>query len=168
MPMDSQLVAFINAVGADIKAAKIERGDLTALPTTAKNSLVAALIEVRQLALDAAAGEGGAVIDDAGTGTDVAWSASKVAAELDAHISAFRSEIMGGTVDAALDTFAELQARLEDDQTLAASFSTALTKRVRFDAAQTLTQAEKLQACQNIGIGDPETDFVAAYNAAKA
>jgi hypothetical protein len=39
---------------------------------------------------------------------------------------------------------------------------------VRFDASQTLTTPQMLQACTNLGIGDPDTDFLAAYNAAKA
>ena len=41
-------------------------------------------------------------------------------------------------------------------------------ENVRFDAAQTLTPQEKLQACQNLGVGNPDADLVAAYNAAKA
>jgi hypothetical protein len=43
-----------------------------------------------------------------------------------------------------------------------------MSKRLRFDAAQTLTTAEQLQACTNLGIGNPDVDLVAAYNTAKA
>ncbi|NKA37147.1 hypothetical protein GO283_04432 [Ralstonia solanacearum] len=45
---------------------------------------------------------------------------------------------------------------------------------MRFDAAQALTADEQAQARQNIGamaasaIGDPETDFVPAFEAALA
>jgi capsid protein len=51
---------------------------------------------------------------------------------------------------------------------------TAVDKRVRFDAAQSLTAPEQTQARQNIGaiastaIGDPETDFVSVFEAALA
>lgn len=68
---------------------------------------------------------------------------------------------------AALDTLNELAAALGNDPNFSATIATALGNRVRYDAAQTLTTAQRLQACQNIGIGDPETDLAAAYAAAK-
>ena len=46
--------------------------------------------------------------------------------------------------------------------------ATQMGKLVRVDAAQTFTVAERAQGCANLGIGNPDTDFVAAYNAAKA
>jgi hypothetical protein len=39
----------------------------------------------------------------------------------------------------------------------------ASLKRVRYDAVQSLTGAHKLQACQNIGIGNPNFDFLTYY-----
>lgn len=45
--------------------------------------------------------------------------------------------------------------------------ATSLSNRVRFDAVQSLTTPQKLQACTNLGIGDPEANFAAAYAAAK-
>lgn len=169
MNMDQRLAALATAMGAEIKTARLARGDLSALPTTAKDSLVAAIIEVRQIALDAAAGEGGAVIDDsAGDGdTDVTWSANKIYDSIEAAKTAVQNAILGGA-SAAYDTLLELENLLKADETLTATLADAITKRVRFDAPQTLTVAEKLQACQNIGIGNPDTDFVAAFNTAKA
>jgi len=38
---------------------------------------------------------------------------------------------------------------------------------VRFDAAQTLTVAQQLTACTNIGIGNPAVDLVAVYTTAR-
>lgn len=166
MSQEQRLLDLANGVAQDIKALRTTQGDPASLSTTAKANLVAAINEVFALAQSGADGAG--IDDTAGTGdTTVAWSADKIVSELAAAISSLRQELLGGEVDAALDTFAELQARLADDQTLAASFSTALTKRVRFDAEQVLTEAEKLQACTNIGIGNPEVDLLAAYNAAK-
>jgi len=43
-----------------------------------------------------------------------------------------------------------------------------LGNRVRYDAPQTLTTAQQLQACTNIGVGNPERDFVTDYTTAKA
>ena len=65
----------------------------------------------------------------------------------------------------------ELQQALQNDQTGIAALTAAIDKRVRFDAAQTLTAPEQLQARTNIGavastdIGDTSTDFVAIFEA---
>jgi len=163
MTQETRLIALANAIGADIKLLKAADGDLTALSTTAKSSLVAAINEIYGLM-----GTDGAVIDDlSGDGaTAVTWSANKIHDSIEAAKAAVKSELIGGA-SAAYDTFVELQGLLEADETLTASLSDAITKRVRFDAAQTLTVAQQLQACTNIGIGNPDTDFVAAYNTAK-
>lgn len=164
MTQEARLIALANAIGVDIKAVKAAAGDLTALPTTNKTSLVAAITEIYGLM-----GTDGAVIDDlSGDGaTAVTWSANKIFDSIEAAKTAVKSELIGGA-SAAYDTFVELQGLLEADETLTASLSDAITKRVRFDAAQTLTVAQQLQACTNIGIGNPDADFVAAYNTAKA
>jgi hypothetical protein len=169
MTQEERLIALANALGADIKAARIARGDLTALSTTAKSNLVAAINEVRQIAIDASGGTGGASIDDTATNgaTSVTWSADKIFDSIEAAKIAVKNDLTAGA-SSAYDTFQELQALLEADETLTASLADAVSKRVRYDAAQTLTVAEKLQACTNIGIGDPDSDFVAVYNTAKA
>lgn len=164
MTMETRLIALAQAIGADVKSLRAAQGDLTSLSTTAKGNLVAAINEVFALV-----GAGGVQIDDgAGNGdTGVTWSADKIFDTIELAKAAVKSDLIGGA-SAALDTFKELQDALGNDPTFAATISTALTKRVRIDAVQTLTTAERLQACQNIGIGDPEADFVAAYNTAKA
>ena len=53
-------------------------------------------------------------------------------------------------------------------QKINTTIATQMGKRVQVDAAQTFTVAEKAQGCANLGIGNPDTDFVAAYNTAKA
>ena len=99
--------------------------------------------------------------------TATTFSASKITALLDT----LKAELLGGA-DAAYDTLKELQDALLSDQTGLAALLTAVDKRVRFDAVQTLTAEEQAQARQNIGalaataIGDPETDFVAAFETA--
>ncbi|MWK56907.1 hypothetical protein GO594_13050 [Pseudomonas otitidis] len=164
MTMETRLTALAQAIGADVKILRDRQGDLTSLSTTAKGNLVAAINEIFALV-----GAGGVQINDsAGNGdTGVTWSADKIFDTIELAKAAVKSDLIGGA-SAALDTFKELQDALGNDPTFAATISTALTKRVRIDAVQTLTTAERLQACQNIGIGDPEADFVAAYNTAKA
>lgn len=161
MSLQTRLNELINAIGGDISSLIATRGSLAALTTTDKSNLVAALNEVRTLALSG--GGDGVAIDDNATGPDAAWSAQKVAAEITAAIDA----VVAGA-PAALDTLHELATELQDQESAASALTTAVGNRVRFDAPQSLTTAQKLQACENIGIGDPDVDLAAAYATAKA
>ncbi|MDI6527354.1 hypothetical protein QMA71_17605 [Pseudomonas otitidis] len=162
--METRLIALAQAIGSDVKSLRAAQGDLTSLSTTAKGNLVAAINEVFALV-----GAGGVQIDDgAGNGdTVVTWSADKIFDSIELAKQAVKDSILGGA-GAALDTLKELADALNNDPNFAATIATQISNRVRYDAAQTLTTAQRLQACQNIGIGDPEADFVAAYNTAKA
>lgn len=164
MTMETRLIALAQAIGADIKALTAKQGDLTSLTTTAKGNLVAAINEIYSLL-----GTGGAVIDDnAGNGdTGVTWSADKIFDTIEAATTALRDSLVNGA-GAALDTFKELQDAIGNDPSFAATLASQMSKRVRVDASQTFTTAEKLQGCQNLGVGDPEHDFVADYTTAKA
>ncbi|MDH1110002.1 hypothetical protein N5C55_01435 [Pseudomonas otitidis] len=164
MTMETRLIALAQAIGADVKSLRAAQGDLTSLSTTAKGNLVAAINEVVALV-----GAGGVQIDDgAGNGdTGVTWSADKIFDSIEQAKQAVKDSILGGA-GAALDTLKELADALNNDPNFAATIATQISNRVRYDAAQTLTTAQRLQVCQNIGIGDPESDFVAAYNTAKA
>jgi hypothetical protein len=111
------------------------------------------------------------VINDTTPSGTALYSSSKV----DAQIAALRSNLMGGTVAAAFDTFAELQALMQADDTESSGFATALANRVRTDtAAQGLTTLQQGYARTNINamgaveIGNPDTDLVALYTTAKA
>lgn len=164
MSLETKIIALATAIGADVKTLTLKQGDLTALSTTAKGNLVVAINELYSLL-----GSAGAVIDDsAGAGdTAVAWSADKVFGSITSAVAALRGELTAGASE-ALDTFAELAAAMNNDPTFAATIATALGNRVRFDEAQMLTTAQKLQACTNLGVGNPEHDFAADYAAAKA
>ena len=163
MSLETRIIALTNAIGADIKDLRLKQGDLTSLSTTAKSSLVSAINEI------ALSGGGtGAGIDDlAGDGaTTVTWSANKIFDSIEAAKIAVTDSLVNGAA-AALDTLNELSAALNNDPNFAATIATEIANRVRYDAAQTLTTPQKLQACSNIGIGDPEHDFSADYAAAK-
>ncbi len=164
MNMNQRITLLAQAIAADVKSLKASVGDLTGLSTTAKSNLVAAINELRGMITANAA-----VIDDTkGNGdTGFTWSADKIYDTIEAAKAAVKSDILGGA-DAAYDTLKELQDIIKADETTAAALATAVNNRVRFDDAQTLTQAQKAQACANIGIGDPDTDFAAAYATAKA
>ncbi len=164
MTLETKIIAVVQAIGADIKDLRTKQGDLTALSTTAKGSLVAAINELYTLL-----GSSGAVIDDnAGDGaTSVTWSADKIFDSIAAASAALKNELIDGA-GAALDTLNELADALNNDPNFAATIASEIANRVRYDAAQTLTTAQQLQACTNIGVGNPERDFVADYTTAKA
>lgn len=132
-------------------------GDLSSLTTTAKGNLVLAVNELK--ASITAIGTP-ATINDAATNTSQTWSSTKINTAIS---SALNAAIAGAP--AALDTLAELAAAIGNDASYAATVTTALGNRVRYDAAQTLTTPQQLQACTNIGVGDPETNFVTTFNA---
>jgi hypothetical protein len=164
MSLETRIIGLAQAIGTDIKTLTAKQGDLTSLSTTAKGNLVAAINELYGLL-----GSSGAVIDDtAGDGaTAVTWSANKIFDSIEAAKVAVQNSILGGA-SAAYDTLKELQDLIVNDEGLLTALTTAVSKRVRFDDVQTLTTAEKLQACTNIGIGNPESDFAASYATAKA
>ena len=131
--------------------------DLSALTTTQKTSLVSAINELKT-AIDNAAGSSITISDSTSSTTEV-WSSSKIASE----IQAAKDALTNGA-GAALDTLAELASALGDDASFASTVTTSLGYRLRFDAAQTLTEGQKTQACANLGIGEPDTDFVTTFN----
>lgn len=130
--------------------------DLSSLTTTQKTSLVAAINELKE-AIDNAGSP--ITISDATSSTTEVWSSSKVAAE----IQAAKDALTNGAA-AALDTLSELAAALGNDANFASTVTTALGYRLRFDDVQTLTAQQKTQACANLGIGEPDTDFVTTFN----
>ena len=140
------LRTLVNANGAD----------LSALTTTQKASLVAAINELKT-ALDALGTP--ITISDSTSSTTQVWSSIKVASE----ITAAKNALTNGAA-AALDTLSELAAALGNDANFASTITTALGYRLRFDAVQTLTTGQKTQACANLGIGEPDTDFVTTFN----
>jgi hypothetical protein len=157
MSLQTRLSDLATAVGTDIKQLRVwltgsSSGDLTALTTTAKTSIVAAINEVKA---EVAAGGGGDITQ--------------------ADLDALEASILGAGVPAALDTLDELAAALGDDSNFATTITTALGNRLRVDtAAQGLDATQKSNARTNIDVysttelGNPETDLAAAYAAAKA
>lgn len=140
-------------------------GDLSNLTTTTQANLVAALNELQaELSnVDLAA-----LIDDAATtATDKAYSANQV----NILIAAAKNEILNGA-GTAFDTLQELATLITDNDSDISNILTSLGNRVRVDAAQTFTTAQKVQARDNIDavstvdVGDTNRDFVADFEGA--
>ena len=161
MSLQTQLNSFVLRVAEEFNTVKGRTGTLTALTTTDKSSLVAAINELKAAIVTAV------MIDDLQVSTTTTYSSNKVVTLLDA----LKADILGGA-DPAYDTLLELQQALQNDQSGIAALTSAIDKRVRFDAAQTLTVLEQQQARTNIGavaatdIGDVATDFVAIFETA--
>ena len=143
MTLEQRIIALAQAIGTDVKTLYAAIGLLSNLDTTDKTNLVAAINEVKAVA-------------------DSAQQSSITQAQLDTAIAQAKADLTGGA-SAALDTFAELEAALGGDENFSATIVTALSYRVRFDTAQALSVAQKLQACQNIGVGDPDHNFELDY-----
>lgn len=168
--LQTRLENLATRIGTECKALRTlingNAGDLSALTTTAKNNLVAALNELKA-AVDAAGSA--PEVNDALTNTTNTWSSQKISDQITAAINA-----LANGAPAALNSIDELAAALGDDANFAATMTTALGNRLRFDAAQTLTAPQKVQANANLGsaslvdTGTLDTDFVAVFNAAAA
>lgn len=158
-----RIIDLASAIGTDIKALNTKTGLLSSLSTTDKTSIINAINEI-----NAAIGSAGAAINDtAGNGsTTVTWSADKIYDSIEAAKTAVTDSLVNGAAT-TLDTLNELATALGNDPSFASTIATALGNRVRYDAAQTLSAGQITQACTNIGIGEPDTNFVTGYAAAK-
>jgi hypothetical protein len=187
MSLQTNLTNLATRVATECKSIRAalaaSTGTLSSLTTTAKSNLVAAINELdADLAALSATAAG---INDATTTTTSTWSSSKTNTAINAlvadasasgaantwsidkiktSIAAAKSELVNGA-GAALDTLLELSAALGNDANFASTTATSLGNRIRVDAVQSFTAPQKAQACANIGVGDPETDFVTTFEA---
>ncbi|MCA0231619.1 MAG: hypothetical protein LCH91_14195 [Bacteroidetes bacterium] len=159
MTLEQRLTALVNAIGAKDKQQSNAIGVLASLNTTTKTSLVAAINEILVTIA------GSTQINDAAIATTSTYSSSKIETIVDNAVAEAVNTVLGGA-SAAYDTLVEIQGLLQGQDNSLANLLTAVGTRLRFDAPQTLTSAQKTQACANLGIGEPDTDFVATYNAA--
>ena len=152
-----RITELAQAIAADIKRLTTNQGTLTELTTTDKTSLVKAINELKSSITNATS------INDTSTSKSATWSSNKINTSINNAVSA----LVGGA-GTTLDTLKELAAALGNDANFATTIATQMGKRVRVDAAQTFTVAEQAQGCANLGIGNPDTDLLAVYTAAKA
>ena len=151
-----RITSLAQAIAADIKRLTTDQGTLTALTTTDKTSLVKAINELKSSIANTTN------INDTSTSTSATWSSNKINTSINNAVSA----LVGGA-GTTLDTLKELADALGNDANFATTIATQMGKRVRVDAAQTFTVAEQAQGCANLGIGNPDTDLLAVYTAAK-
>ncbi len=159
--------------------------DLSALDTTAKGSLLAAINEVFSIA-NAAANSGGAVINDAAASTSETYSSDKIVAliaalildsataagttwsssQITTYVADQLSTLLGGA-PAALDTLKLLADSIGDDANYAASVTAALANKIDLASAQTYTSAQIAQGQANlVAIGMATAASVSALQTA--
>lgn len=158
MSLQAQLSALITSIATDIKSLIANQGSLANLQTSAKSNLVAALNELKT-----SLGSSALINDATISSTSLTYSIDKINSQISAAVSALVSG-----APTALDTLNELAIAIESDQSGIAGLVTAVGNRIRYDASQSLTSPQQVQACLNIGVGDPTTDLAAAYATAKA
>ena len=163
MSLATRIESLVIRVAQEFNDVRAKAGNLANLTTTDKSNLVAAINELQ------AAVAASSAIDDAQISTSTTYSSSKIVTLLDA----LKAEILGGA-DAAYDTLVEIQQLLQNGTSGLDALLAAVNNRARFDAAQSLTVAEQLQARSNIGavaasdVGNTDTDFVAVFEGALA
>ena len=158
MSLATRIESLVIRVAQEFNDVRAKTGNLANLTTTDKSNLVAAINELKAAVVSSA------VIDDAHIAATTTYSSNKIVSLLDA----LKTEILGGA-DAAYDTLVEIQQLLQNGTSGLDALLAAVNNRVRFDAAQSLTVAEQLQARSNIGavaatdVGNTDTDFVAVF-----
>ena len=151
MSLVVRLTDLSTRIATEVKALRTlingNAADLSALTTTNKTNLVAALNELKALIPAASVS-----IDDASTASGTTWSSTKINAQINSAIAALINGAPG-----ASDTLKELADQL-------AALVQADTGLLSFAGAQTLTAGQKTQGCTNLGVSEPETDFVTVFN----
>jgi hypothetical protein len=157
MSLETGIKAALLRVSTEVNAIRTERGSLAALPTTNKESIVAALIELNSAL-------GSLIADSSTTGAENTWSINQIKANTAAQIDA----LVNGA-GSAYDTLIELANEIQANDGSINAILSAQAKRVRVDAAQAFSGIEKQQARDNIDvfskaeIGDINADFTAEF-----
>lgn len=165
---EAEIKLFATEVGTQLKGLRTLMGLLSSLTTVEKTNLVAAINEVNAKTAGA-----GAQIDDVAARTTTVYSSSRTEARITEVTAALKTDILGGA-GPTVDTLKEIADILATSGSDVAALTTALGKRVRFDAAQTLTAPEKVQVNANIGsvslaqFGDPAATYRDVFLAALA
>ncbi|WP_303828861.1 hypothetical protein [Asticcacaulis taihuensis] len=163
--MDQRIKDALTRIATEFKNVRTDyngkAGDLTSLTTTSKTNLVVALNELKTRIDDAVAASGATIDDAATTATDKTWSIDKIKSQIGVGLA----QLVNGAPE-ALDTIAELAAELQNNESAVTAINAALGNRLRVDInTQGLTDVQKLNGCTNLGIGDPDTDFVSVFEA---
>lgn len=151
--LNENLKSFATLVGTDYK--------------NTKNAINTVDLKVQGKQEKLIAGSGITIDADGKTiSASVDLSSLATNASVDSKIQSAVDKLVNGA-DATMDTFKEVQDLIRNDQTIASALAETVAQKVDYAKVQTLTTEQKLQACTNIGIGDPDIDLVSIYKTAK-
>lgn len=162
MTLQERISALITAVGADIKALFAR-----SIPSGGTTGQVLSKTSGSDYATQWVTPNPGVQIDDATASGTKTYSSTKINSAIATAKTEVKDEIIGGA-SSAYDTLLEIQTLLGGQDTSLTNLLTAVSNRIRFDAAQTLTSGQITQACANLGLGEPDTNLVSLYTTAKA
>lgn len=148
--LNQQIQNLATQIGSDVKTLIANQGNLTALTTSQKASLVLAINELNSAISQIDMSK---VIEDAQTSADKTWSSNKIVSEITTKCNEVKTALLGGAGD-AYDTLQELATLIEDNKELIDSLQELAGAHVRYDAAQQLSPEQKSQARSNIGAAD--------------
>lgn len=157
--LNQQIQNLATQVGTDVKLLIANQGNLSALTTTQKASLVLAINELNA----ALAQIDKNIIDDAQTIATKTWSSNKILSEITTKCNEVKTALLGGAGE-AFDTLKELADLIEDNKELIESLQELAGAHIRYDAAQELSPEQKSQARSNIGAAD-NTEYQATKTA---
>lgn len=144
------LVALALAIRERCNSLASNQGTLTSLTTEAKASLVAAINElVTSLATVKSDLASKTEINDTATTTTNVWSAKKTADAISESATKVKNDLLGGA-GTAYDTLKELADLIETNKDAITALQNLAAGHVKFDTAQSLTDAQKKQARDNI------------------
>lgn len=177
MSLSTNVTNLATRVATEIKAVRTlvngNAADLSALDTTAKTSLVAAINELNTaiLAIDLTD-----LISDGTTATTTTWSSTKITSAIDAAVA----DLVDGA-PGLLDTLNELAAALGDDENFATSVTTAIANAqdaaeayadglaINYDAAgaadAALLSANAYTDVLRTDVGDHTVNYVTTFEA---
>lgn len=147
------LADAVNSYSTRLSTAETSVSTNKAELATAKSNISTLQSSVQQLttdldALEELVEEKAVINDDAATAAST-WSSSKISSSLTEAKQDVKNEILGG-VGEAYDTLKELYAAVKANKDLIDGFQAIAAGHVKFDGAQELTDAQKLQARTNI------------------
>lgn len=148
--LNQQIQNLATQIGSDVKTIIANQGNLSALTTTQKASLVAAINELRA---DLNSIDTGSVINDETPSDSTTYSSNKIISEITTKCNEVKTALLGGAGD-AYDTLKELADLITDNKELIDSLQELAGAHVRYDAAQELSPGQKTQARSNIGAAD--------------
>lgn len=157
--LNQQIQNLATQIGYDVKTLIANQGNLSALTTTQKASLVLSINELNA----ALAQIDKNIIDDAQTIATKTWSSNKILSEITTKCNEVKTALLGGAGE-AFDTLKELADLIEDNKELIESLQELAGAHIRYDAAQELSPEQKSQARSNIGAAD-NTEYQATKTA---